>query len=405
MRLKKTLLTKRTAATALIAATFLVTSAVATAILLRAEQSKTPSPIVSTAQPKATKPATAAKTQSFTLAAMGDMLAHDTINQNAQTATGYDYTPYFSNIVPILRQAGVVFCNQEGASAGTTYGISGYPSFNAPVEFTRDLSKTGCNLINLANNHIADAGRDGLLATLEQWQKYKTLAVAGANRDAAEQNTVRYSQVNGIKLAFLAFAEFSNNRSIDSVSVNSFDENLIRKLATEARASADVVIVSMHWGTEDSEQVNNEQKRLATLLVSLGVDVVLGTGPHVLQKVESLPRDDGQQTLVWYSLGNFLSSQLEINQLIGGIALMDITKKDGKTSASNIRFVPSYMHYDWPVAARASGNLSARTNPKLYVLQSAAEPLGRSHHGTNVEQQLDYVLRTLGQKVKIVDTF
>ena len=337
------------------------------------------------------------------LAAMGDMLAHDTIISNAKTSDGYDFTKYFTNIRPAYKSADVVFCNQEGLSAGEAYTISGYPSFNAPTKYSADLQNgAGCNLINLANNHMADKGTAAIAATIDNWASLKPLAVSGANKTVEDQDKVSYATINGIKLSYLAFADFNNNTSAPNYSVNIYhDEALVRKLVTEARANSDVVIVSMHWGVEDSSYVSDDQLAEANLLNQLGVDLIIGTGPHVLQMMQTVYRtEDNFKTYVWYSLGNMLSSQLNIKELIGGIAQLDISKAvDGTIAIDNLSFTPTYMHYEWTAEQATNGELSARKNAMIYLLNDAADPLSRSLFNTTVDEQKQYVVDTIGSEV------
>lgn len=333
------------------------------------------------------------------MVAMGDMLAHDTINANAKTETGYDYSPYFSDIRAAYANADLIFCNQEGLSSGDMYGISGYPAFNAPIEFAAGLQKgAGCNVINLANNHMGDRGADAVNTTLDVWDDLNPILISGANRSFEEQNQdVSYATVNGIKVAFVSFADFNNNRSIPFYSVNLYhDAALLQELVTQARREADVVIVSMHWGTEDSHTVDTDQQAQAQTLAALGVDVIIGTGPHVLQKVDQLDRPDGGKTVVWYSLGNLLSSQLNTDQLIGGIASFDITKTTQGVTVDNLGFTPTYMHYEWTAAQKAANDLLARHSAHLYLLKNAQVPLSRSLLGTTVEAQQTAVAGFIG---------
>ena len=338
------------------------------------------------------------------MAAMGDMLAHDTIIANAKVGDSYDFSKYFVNILPIYKDANAVFCNQEGLVSGEQYGISGYPSFNAPTKFAADL-QTGarCNVINLANNHMGDKGVAATNATIDIWTQLKPLAISGANKSEADQNKISYGVVEGIKIGFVAFADFNNNNSTPGYSVNIYhNESLVRSLVTTARANADVVIVSMHWGVEDSSVVSADQLNQTNLLSSLGVDVIIGTGPHVLQKADIINRSDSGKTLVWYSLGNMLSSQLNLKELIGGVAQFDITKTvDKKITISNPTFTPTYMHYEWTATEAANGNLLARKNAMIYPLADAAVPLSKSLLGTTVAEQKQYVIDTLGPAVTV----
>ncbi|NTW61247.1 CapA family protein [Candidatus Saccharibacteria bacterium] len=363
-----------------------------------------PSVITSDA-PTKTVQSTPAPTETIIhMAAMGDMLAHDTINANAKTSSGYDYQQFFSNIKSIYKGDELVFCNQEGLSSGEAYGISGYPSFNAPQQFARDLQSVGCNMINLANNHMADKGTSAIATTVDLWGSLKPLAVSGANKSASDQEKVAYATVKGVKIGFISFADFNNNKSTPSYSVNLYhDEVLVRRLVTEARQNADVVIISMHWGVEDSNIVSSDQKSAVNLLSSLGVDVIIGTGPHVLQTVDVIDRPDGGKMTVWYSLGNMLSSQLALKELIGGVARFDITKTlaTGKVVISNLTFTPTFMSYEWTASQAANNDLLARKNCMIYPLNSAADALSRSLFNTTASDQMKYVTDTIGNKVKI----
>jgi poly-gamma-glutamate synthesis protein (capsule biosynthesis protein) len=158
----------------------------------------------------------------------------------------------------------------------------------------------------------------------------------------------------------------------------------------------------MHWGVEDSGVVNSDQQTAVNLLSSLGVDMVIGTGPHVLQKAQTVTRSDGGKMVVWYSLGNMLSSQLNIDELIGGIAQFDITKTaDKKVTITNLAFTPTYMHYEWTAAEAAKSDLLARKNAMIYLLKDAAVPLSKSLFNTTVAAQQKYVVDTLGSEVTV----
>lgn len=345
------------------------------------------------------------KTSVVHFAAMGDMLAHDTIIANAKTDSGYDFKKFFTNIRPSYESADVVFCNQEGLSAGEQWGISGYPSFNAPTQFSADLQDgAGCNLINLANNHMGDKGTDAIDATLDVWDKLNPLGISGANRSVEDQKKISYFTKNDIKFSFISFADFNNNTSTPAYSINIYhDTALVKSLVSEARSNSDVVIVSMHWGVEDSNSVSDDQLSAADMLNKLGVDVVIGTGPHVLQMMQTVYRTtDNFKTVVWYSLGNMLSSQLTINELIGGIANFDVVKDENDAiSTSNYEFTPTYMHYEWTATEAANSDLLARKNAMIYLLDNAADPLSRSLFNKSVAELKQYVVDTIGTEVTV----
>jgi poly-gamma-glutamate synthesis protein (capsule biosynthesis protein) len=335
------------------------------------------------------------------LTAVGDMLAHDSINLAAKTEAGYDYSPLFTEVQSYLSSGDVTYCNQEGPSAGEELGISGYPTFNAPKEFSRDIQKAGCNIVNLANNHIGDKGQTGIDLTLSNWETLKPLAFTGANRSPQEQAQPKYFEVNGIKFAFIAFTDLSNNKTLDPFSVNMFSNDLIEQLAQEASKNADFVIASAHWGIEDSSKVSPSQKGWAQAMADSGVDLILGEGPHVLQPVEVIKTESGREVPVWYSLGNFLSTQLTAEQLVGGIAVMDFDIEGQKLKLSNMSFLPTYMHYEWTPEQAAAEDLLARTNLKLLPLANSAEFLAKSQLGTTVEAQSARVTEVLNSITKV----
>jgi poly-gamma-glutamate synthesis protein (capsule biosynthesis protein) len=324
---------------------------------------------------------------------MGDMLPHDTVNQAAKTASGYNYRPLFSKVVPYLKDADMSFCNQESPS-DDQLNVSGYPTFNAPARFAEDLSGLGCNLINLANNHANDRGQAGITATRQVWDRLPTLAVAGTARNASEQSNIALFTKGGVKFAFLSYAKCSNSSLATSYGLNILSRPLVNtQLAAARAAGAQMIIVATHWCRENVSHQDADQDAWASYLASKGVDIVIGTGPHWLQPVKQLPKAGGGKTVVWFSLGNFLSSQLEVNGLIGGIAVMEI---DTKThSVSDIGFMPTYMHYEWTAAQAAREDLLARHNLMIYPLDQAASALTRSQNHTTVSAQTTRVTQLL----------
>ena len=316
--------------------------------------------------------------------ATGDMLPHDTVNQAARRADGsYDYRQFFSQVRPYMK-ADVSFCNQESPSS-PNFAVSGYPTFNAPSAFASDLSAEGCNLINLANNHADDKGQAGINDTLDVWSKLPTLAVAGTAKSASQQQKIAYFTVKNVRFAFLSYAQCSNNTAVSSYGLNIFSQQFALRQINEAKQNADVIIAAMHSCVEDKNTPDSWQTGATKFFADNGVSIVIGTGPHWLQPVQQLARGGGGQTLVWYSLGNFLSTQLDVNGMIGGIAVMDI---DTKTkSVTDFGFLPTYMHYEWTAQQKASEDLLARHNLMIYPLDKAAEPLARSQLDTTVEAQ------------------
>lgn len=344
-------------------------------------------------------------TGTIRLVATGDMIAHDSVNANAKKADGsYDYLPFMEKMKPYFEKADIRFCNQSTPAGGEQFGISGYPVFNAPIAFARGIEGVGCNLINIGTNHTNDKGQPLIDATVAAWDNREgVLAVAGANRSVGEQNQTRVFTVKNVKVAFLSYTTYSNNRALTPHGVNMYSDALATAQVGEARKNADIVIVSMRWGTEYSPEVNAQQDAIAQTLTNLGADVILGHGPHVLEPVKRLKNADGsRESIVWYSLGNFLNTQIETEALIGGFAVMDIDAASKKLT--NVAFMPTYMHYDWTAADKRANNLLARKNLQMVPLDQAADLLASSQLGTSVEAQTARITSVLNKytEVKII---
>lgn len=322
------------------------------------------------------------------LVATGDMIAHDSVNANAKKADGtYDYTALMSGMKPYFEKADIRFCNQATPAGGESFGISGYPVFNAPIDFARGIEGVGCNLINVGTNHTNDKGQGLIDATVAAWDNRKgILAVGGANRSLGEQNQSRTFTVKGLKFAFLSYSTYSNNTALTPHGINMYSDAIATAQVAEAKKNADFVIVSMRWGTEYSPDINGQQEAIAQTLTNLGADVILGHGPHVIEPVKKMKSTDGtKESTVWFSIGNFLNTQIETEALIGGFAVMDIDAATKKVST--ISFLPTYMHYDWTAAEKRANNLLARKNLQMVPLDLAKDLLAKSALGTTVEAQ------------------
>ena len=337
---------------------------------------------------------TEAASSTIRLIATGDMLPHDSVTNNAKKTDGtYDYTPFFAQVHPYLTSADIAYCNQESPSDP---GVppSGYPTFNAPSSFAEALSHEGCNMINLANNHANDLHQSGIDATRSVWDGIKTLAVAGSARTETEQMRISVFTVKGLKFAYLAYAECSNDANLTPYGLNLFNTTLADRQIADARAQkVDMIIAGMHACTEGSADESSWQDSTAQYFADKGVDIVIGTGPHWLQPVKRLDKAGGGTTVVWFSLGNFLNTQLDINGLIGGIAVMDIDVRH--KTVTKLGFMPTYMHYEWTAAQKAADDQAARHNLMLYPLDKAAEPLARSQNNTTVQAQTDRVTQLM----------
>lgn len=341
----------------------------------------------------------------ITLSAMGDWLPHDSVVLDARQPDGsYDFAQFAQAIMPRYADSDLVLCDQEVPSAGDELGLSYFPRFNAPSALSTGMSQAGCDTINLANNHLADWGQPGIDITRAQWDALQPTLVAGANRSTEEQSTVSIAEVDGVRVAFLAFTELSNEPHADFALNRLGDTALVDALMAQAVAQSDVQIVSVHWGTEYALEENAAQIEQGQRLADLGADVIVGTGPHVLQPASWITRADGTRAFVFYSIGNALSTQIEIPRILAAIAQVDVTvAPDGTVTVEDPRAIPTYMHYDLTPQQLASNQLANRVDLQMLPLVDAAEPLTRSawRNELTVESGIQFVTEVLGPDVRI----
>lgn len=289
---------------------------------------------------------------SITVAAIGDMLIHAPVYRDAQTEDGYDFTPMLHQVKQYLQAPTVTIANQETMIGGEALGLSTYPQFNSPFEVGDALKTVGVDAVTLANNHTLDRGEEAIQRAIEHWETIDMM-YTGAYKDEEDQKHIRVQETEeGISLAYLSYTYGTNGIPTPAGKdylVNRIDREKIAEDMEVAKEKADAVIVSLHFGTENERMPNEEQKELAQYTADLGADVIIGHHPHVLQPVEWLTGENGKQILVAYSLGNFLSSQQEYYQRIGGMLQFSIRKTsqgdDAQVTVEEPAFLPTFMSY------------------------------------------------------------
>ena len=321
-------------------------------------------------------PKVKAKDDAITLVATGDWIAHDTINAQAKQNDGsYDYAPMTADLKPYFQRSDIRFCNDPILNGGAVSAVTGYPKFNSPADFVTSMGAFGCNLVNTASNHSFDYTQANITASVDAWKRVpNTLAVAGENSSTAEHDAVHYFTLKGVKFAFLAYTTYINNDAPvqNDYGVNVFSTGFAAAQISEAKQhGAQVIIASMRWGTEFSTNVNAEQQRDAQWLADQGVQLVLGHGSHELQPVQQLTRAGGGRTLVWYSLGNFLNTQIPVETLFNGLAYMRIDPKTYEVTP--VGYLPVYVHYTWTAAQAAAQDTNARRDVHMYTLDTTSQ--------------------------------
>lgn len=246
-----------------------------------------------------------------TIKAVGDLLIHLPLVQAAETGGGHDFRPIFEPVAHLLAAADLTIANLETTLGGPERGWSGYPRFNTPDSLLDAVREAGVDVLTTANNHTLDTGAAGLTRTLEVIRS-AGLEAAGT-RASPEEPGFALVEAGGLKIAVLAYTYGTNGIPVpEPHMVNLLDRDRMAADVAAARAAgADLVVAAPHWGLEYQRLPSDEQRDLARYLASLGVDVIFGAHPHVVQPVEILEPavPGGRPVPVFYSMGNFVSNQ------------------------------------------------------------------------------------------------
>lgn len=261
------------------------------------------------------------KIYNISLIMAGDALFHEAVYFDGYKNEKFDFKPMLSLIKPIIEKHDLAFYNQETILGGREIGLSTYPRFNSPQEVGDAFLDAGFNIVALANNHTLDRGEQAIINARKYWNS-KEVLVNGSASSEEERNKIDIKEVNNIKYAMLSYTTSTNGiyRNKDYF-VNIYNEEIVKKDIERVRSLVDVLMVSMHWGNEYYHGITNEQRNIANYLSSLGVDIIIGHHPHVVEPIEYI--DD---TLVIYSLGNIISAQVGIERLTGLMVSLDIQK-------------------------------------------------------------------------------
>lgn len=325
-----------------------------------AQTAPSPSPTVAAAVRAVDTPvpeptATPFSPRTVTIRAVGDVMMHEAqLDAAARPGEGYDFSAQYADIAPSLMAADYTIANLE-----TTVGLysdqpySGFPMFNAPPELLTALREAGVDFVTMANNHILDRFYDGMLLTMDNVEA-AGLAYGGVNRSKEEQLEPNIVEVGGVKLGMLCYTDYTNGLEKRSdpqareSGVNYIeDADFAAEVQKLREAGADAVIAYMHWGREYRREANDEQRAVTDRLLAAGVDVILGSHPHVVQPagMREVTLADGtkHEALVAYSLGNFNSAMTD-EYTDSGIILEFtlVEQEEGGFAVENIGFVPTY---------------------------------------------------------------
>ena len=302
----------------------------------------------------------------------GDNLYHmPVINSGKQADGSYDYSEIYTELQPMIKDADISVICQETVFAGEDVGYSGYPTFNSPDGVGKTIANEGFDIVLHASNHTMDKWTNGVERTLEFWKKYPDITVLGIHESKEADEKVEIIEKKGAKIAVLNYTYGTNGIPVPSEKaylVELINEENIEKDAKYAEENSDFTIAFMHWGTEYSTKPDSYQKALAKKMADWGVDLIIGSHPHVIEPVEYIVSENGNKVPVYYSLGNFVSRQLDAINLLGGVAKVRLKVFEGEVSIENHSFMPIVTHYN-----------AAYNSFKVYPLGSYTNEIASGH--------------------------
>lgn len=275
----------------------------------------------------------------------------------------YDFKPMFIKIKDYIKDYDVAYYNQETSISGSEFAYLGYDCYNTPSQFALDMIDAGFNTVSLANNHTLDGELGvvngirycyksllGASNSVKFWNKQSGVYTSGSYLSNEERDKIVIKKKNGITYTLLSYTygvNIPDEYEKAPYIVNIYSEEQVRKDVLKVRDKVDVILVSIHWGEGNELGIvpNNEQKKQANFLASLGVDIVLGHHPYGIQPIEKI-----NNTLVFYSLGRIISSKTYLYDdylyLVGMLGEVTVTKKNGKVSINNTNNELIYNYYD-----------------------------------------------------------
>ena len=285
-------------------------------------------------------------TASVHLVAFGDNLMHRSVSLSGLQADGsYNYDYNFCHVTGLIQSADLAVINQETVIGGNELGIQGYPCFNGRTEMADELAKVGFDVVLGANNHILDQGAGAVIHMVQYFKThYPQITLLGIHDSWESRDEVAVVECQGIRIAMINYTDLLNIPSAltgQEYLTDYLDYDRLAALIQKAKASSDFVIVFPHWGTEYELGTDAKQQQETAFLAQQGVDLVIGTHPHVVEPVEMVARPDGGKMLVYYSLGNFQSIQNKESKIIGGMAdvMIEKSRYGTKISDFNMQFL------------------------------------------------------------------
>ncbi len=309
--------------------------------------------------------------KNVTISAIGDIMAHDDQlkAQFDKDTNTYSFDNNFRYVKPYIANSDLAIGNLETTLAGPKAKYSSFPKFNSPDELADAIKNSGVDIVSTINNHTYDRGSDGVYRTIDVLNS-KDIEHVGTQKNDEDENFL-IKDIDGVKLGITAYSYgqvYGSTTALNGLNIdyndlnnlNIFNSSYVDIAFNEIKDTLDVMnnketdlqAVILHWGDEYTRQPNKFQKELAKKLCDYGVDIIIGSHPHMVQPIEMIKSDENDnETLVIYSLGNFLSNQR--NEILnkkytedGVIVNIGVNKNlnTGETKISNVEYIPTWVN-------------------------------------------------------------
>ena len=343
----------------------------------------------------------------------GDLVIHEPVFSAMRSGNSFDFTPCFKYVKKYIEPADAAICTFEGSLVGSNF--TGYPLFRTPKKLAKDIKASGFDLMNVTSNHAADGGSKGFDSTLKAIKDAGLIPSGGQEKDD-DPDYAMIKAKDGVKIAFISYSYSDGSVKHPALNGNPLPDDMVNRCNTfnmkdkkgavkdakriekEARkAGADIVIISMHWGEEYQTHSNEDQQKLAQMLVDgTTCDILVASHPHVVQEFNELKSKDGKRTVpCFFAIGNLLSNQRreyfggDIHVEEGVIAMFKIDYDTGQKKVEkltttrvpywvNLYSDSSRTHYDIvPLVGKFTQNESLTESSNIGLAKEARRELDR----------------------------
>jgi len=353
--------------------------------------------------------------QHIKISAIGDIIAHDTLQYYA-LATEKGYLTLFEPTKFIFLNDHLTIANLETPICDSK-PISNYPLFNAHSGLASAIKSAGIEVVSTANNHSFDKGYEGVSATIDALQK-ENILFSGIGKNPIKAKEPIIFLVNGVTIAYLAatfslnglpYKEDSKLPAINYYSDEEKDINDFCEIIKEYSKIVDVMIVSYHCGIEYQSEPTEFHTKIYKKIAEAGANVVLIHHPHVLQKIEYYTTVDNREVLIAYSLGNFISDQprydINFNSIFtktaeGIILQFEIFRYNNRYYVINPKIIPIFnIRFKTKINKRIYNAFEVL--PIQYIFEKKYDEKIKDYITDNVLELVNYRLNKITELIKI----